>query len=123
MIFFTIQVSILANPCFLLFACLLLFVISTQVDNSCQAKLPDSFDVRVTRLQLVVNGQIPYDHSEEVNFTIIVPGVEDCTGLRVQIRATNSAGMSQFSEGIPVGEYTRNVEKRIWNVGCKKLVQ
>ena len=74
------------------------------MDKSCRARLPDFFDVRVTGPGLIVNRQIPYDHSEEVNFTIIVPGVEDCTSLRLQIRARNSAGMSQFSEGIPVGE-------------------
>lgn len=83
-----------------------MFVISTQVDISCQARLPDEFVVNVTWPGLVENIQIiPYDHSEEMNFSIPVPGVEDCTGLRVQIRATNSAGISEFSE-IPLpGEY------------------
>lgn len=74
------------------------------MDNSCQAKLPDSFDVRVTGPGLIENRQTLYDHSEEVNFTTIVPSVEDCIGLSVQIRARNSAGASDFS-AILVGEY------------------
>lgn len=84
-----------------------MFVISTQVNISCQARLPDEFVVNVTGPGLVKSIQIiiPYDHSEEMNLIIPVPGVEDCTGLRVQIKATNSAGTSEFSE-IPLpGEY------------------
>jgi len=84
---------------------------TVQVDISCETKLPDSFDVRVTGPGLVVNRQIPYDHSEEVNIRIIVPGVEGCTGLRVQITSRNSAGTSEPYE-IPVGEYTNTVQRR-----------
>jgi len=61
---------------------------------------------------------ILYDNSEEMNVSIPVPGVEDCTGLRVRIRATNSAGTSEFSE-IPLpGEY-QYFSFRRRNVGCK----
>ena len=89
---------------------LLVFVISTQVNISCQDKLPDSFDVRVTGPGLVVNRQIPYVHSEEVNTRITVTGVEGCTGLRVQITSRNSAGTSEPYE-IPVGEYISVLSK------------
>ena len=96
---------------------LFVFVISTQVNISCEAKLPDSFDVRVTGPELVVNRQIPYVHSEEVNIRITVTGVEGCTGLRVQITSRNSAGTSEPYE-IPVGEYTNIVQRRNDSLDC-----
>jgi len=86
---------------------------STQVNISCQDKLPDSFDVRVTGPGLVVNRQILYVHSEEVNIRITVTGVEGCTGLRMQITSRNSAGTSEpYEYEIPVGEYTNTVQRR-----------
>ena len=94
----------------LLYLFLLIFIhnyLHTQMNVSCQAKLPDVFDVRVTGigLHLLKETVIPYNHSTVENFNITVTvGVEVCTDLRMKIRGRNSRGRtSQFIE-VPVGE-------------------
>ena len=86
-------------------SCLLYLVLFTQMDNSCPARLPAVFIVRVTGPRYEEDTQIPYSRSAEAVYTIIVNSAEDCSGFSIQIKARNSAGTSDFSEDIPVGEY------------------
>ena len=72
----------------------------TQMNVSCQAKLPDVFDVRVTGigLRLLKETVIPYNHSTVENFNITVNvGVEVCTDLRMKIRGRDSAGRTGYT--------------------------